>query len=96
MSETSAFFAVRPSSVPAPGGASIKNGMLIFTRVSCPNCSPVANFVRGAGLEAKFVDVDQAEGLELARNFGVMATPTVLALDAEGRESFRAFDVREL
>jgi protein-disulfide isomerase len=47
-------------------------------------------------MKAVFVDVDRDEGLALARNLGVMATPTVLALDGEGHESFRAFDLKSL
>ena len=49
-----------------------------------------------SGMKAVFVDVDFEEGLSLARDLGVMATPTVLAIDSEGRESFRAFDVKGL
>jgi hypothetical protein len=53
----------------------------------------VANYVAASGMRAVFVDVDRAEGLAIARDFGVMATPTVLGLDGEGNEAFRAFDV---
>ncbi len=75
------------------GDASLRDGILVFTREACPNCSPVANYVISSGMKAVFVDVDREEGLALARNLGVMATPTVLGLDGEGRESFRAFDL---
>ena len=80
----------------APDGASVRDGMLVFTREACPNCSPVANYVLSSGMKAVFVDVDREEGLALARDLGVMATPTVLGLDGEGKESFRAFDVKGL
>ena len=89
--------APRPASVhSARATAAPDPGMLVFTREACPNCSPVANYVIGAGLAATFVDVDRDEGLELARRHGVMATPTVLGLDAEGRELFRALDLGQL
>lgn len=71
----------------------VQGGILVFTREACPNCSPVANYVVASGMKAVFVDVDRDEGLALARDLGVMATPTVLGLDGEGRESFRAFDL---
>jgi hypothetical protein len=74
----------------------VRDGVLVFTREACPNCPPVANYVVASGMKAVFVDVDGDEGFALARDFGVMATPTVLALDGEGRESFRAFDVKGL
>jgi hypothetical protein len=56
----------------------------------------VTNYVVASGMKAVFVDVDGEAGLELARERGVLATPTVLGLDGEGRESFRAFDVASL
>ena len=79
----------------AAAGAEGK-GMLVFTREACPNCSPVANYVIGAGIPATFVDVDRDEGLELARRHGIMATPTVLGMDEQGRELFRALNLGQL
>jgi len=84
-----------PSPVSSPD-AGIRDGLLVFTRETCPNCPPVASYVHSSGVKAVFVDVDGDEGLALARNYGVMATPTVLALDGEGREAFRAFDIKGL
>jgi hypothetical protein len=91
--------APRPASAStalAPKASDLRDGVLVFTREACPNCPPVANYVVASGMKAVFVDVDRAEGLALARDLGVMATPTVLALDGEGRESFRAFDLKGL
>jgi hypothetical protein len=79
-----------------PEALRLRDGVLVFTREACPNCPPVANYVVASGMKAVFVDVDGDEGLALARDLGVMATPTVLALDREGRESFRAFDLKGL
>jgi hypothetical protein len=79
-----------------PTAASLRDGVLVFTRETCPNCPPVTNYVQASGMKAVFVDVDGDEGFALARDFGVMATPTVLALDGEGHESFRAFDIAGL
>jgi ribonucleoside-triphosphate reductase len=88
--------AADPASLPLPGVASLRDGVIVFTRGACPNCPPVANYVVASGIRAVFVDVDGDDGLALARGMGVMATPTVLGLDAEGREAFRAFDVDAL
>lgn len=76
--------------------AASRSGILVFTRKACPNCPPVADYVTKAGLPAIFVDVDGEEGLALARRHGVMATPTVLGLDGEGREAFRACGIHEV
>lgn len=71
-------------------------GILVFTRKACPNCPPVADFIHRSGLAAIFVDVDGEDGLALARRHSVLATPTVLGLDGEGRESFRAYGIEEV
>jgi hypothetical protein len=84
------------ASMGAPDAASLRGGVLVFTREACPNCPPVVNYVVASGMKAVFVDADKDEGLALARERGVLATPTVLGLDEEGRESFRAFDVKTL
>lgn len=85
-----------PAAMAEPTAASLRDGILVFTREACPNCPPVANYVMSSGMKAVFVDVDGDEGLALARDYGVMATPTVLAIDGNGRESFRAFDLKGL
>jgi ribonucleoside-triphosphate reductase len=84
------------AAAPTAAAATLRDGVLVFTREACPNCPPVANYVVASGMKAVFVDVDGDEGLALARDLGVLATPTVLALDGEGRESFRAFDLAGL
>jgi ribonucleoside-triphosphate reductase len=85
------------SAAPTPGSAAnLRKGILVFTREACPNCPPVKNYVVESGMKAVFVDVDKEAGFALARDLGVLATPTVLGLDADGREAFRAFDVKGL
>lgn len=86
----------RAAEVSAPDGARVRDGILVFTKEHCPNCPPVKNFVVSSGIKAVFVDAEAGEGLELARDHGIMATPTVLGFDSDGRESFRAFDVKGL
>jgi hypothetical protein len=87
---------VRAAEVSAPDGALVRDGILVFTKEHCPNCPPVKNLVVSSGIKAVFIDAEGEEGLALARDHGIMATPTVLGFDAEGRESFRAFDVKGL
>lgn len=80
----------------APPARPEQSGILVFTRASCPNCPPVKDFVSRSGLAAVFVDVDKEEGVALARRHNVMATPTVVGIDAAGAESFRAYGLAEL
>jgi hypothetical protein len=87
---------VRAAVVAAPNGALVRDGILVFTKEHCPNCPPVKNLVVSSGIKAVFIDAEGEEGLALARDHGIMSTPTVLGFDAEGRESFRAFDAKGL
>lgn len=86
----------QPAGRPAPLARPEKSGILVFTRASCPNCPPVKDYVSRSGLAAVFVDVDKEEGVALARRHNVMATPTVVGIDAAGAESFRAYGLAEL
>lgn len=69
---------------------------LLFTRQTCPNCPPVINFVSGLDMNGTKLDVDTEEGLEAARKYGVMASPTVIFLDQGKKEIFRANNVGDL
>lgn len=73
-----------------------KEGYLYFYRESCPNCPPVKNYLSGMKENVIEINVDTDEGLEMARHYEVLATPTVIYFDAQGEESFRANGVAEL
>ncbi|MFH2115777.1 MAG: anaerobic ribonucleoside-triphosphate reductase [Spirochaetota bacterium] len=64
---------------------------LLFTRKSCPNCPPVATAIEVSGISGHSIDVDTGEGMALASGHAVLATPTVILLDANKREVGRAF-----
>lgn len=92
--------ALAPAASRAPSAAvqaaPERSGILVFTRATCPNCPPVADFVGRSGLPAVFVDVEKEEGLALARRHKVLSTPTVVGIDSSGAESFRAHGLAEL
>ncbi len=69
---------------------------LLFTRRSCPNCPAVRDYLEGTGLLGRDTDVDTPEGLELAREYGVLSCPTAVLRDLEDREVYRAYSVTEL
>jgi ribonucleoside-triphosphate reductase len=69
---------------------------LLFTRKSCPNCPPVAAAIQDSGIAGRSIDVDTGDGMALASGHAVMATPTVILLDANGRELGRAFTKPQL
>ncbi len=69
---------------------------LLFTRRSCPNCPPVRDYMAASGLQAQVVDVDSDQGPDLARAYEVLATPTVVLLDADGEEVGRGYTRAQL
>jgi hypothetical protein len=69
---------------------------LLFTRKTCPNCPPVAAAIQASGISGSSIDVDTGEGMALASGHAVLATPTVILLDASGREMSRAFTKTQL
>ena len=67
-----------------------------FMRKTCPNCPPVKEYVSLLDITGTFVDVDTKEGLERATELGILAAPTVVVFDTEGKECFRARTVQDL
>lgn len=70
--------------------------ILCFVRKTCPNCPPVKAALEKAHLPVEYIDTDTDEGLRSAVSYGVMKAPTVLFLDADGRELSRTSDAAGL
>lgn len=68
---------------------------LFFFRQTCPACPAMKAKLDTLDLEGRRLDVDSPEGLEAAVVHQVMATPTVILVDREGREVTRVTDVRD-
>lgn len=73
--------------------APIKNGYLYFYRPTCPNCTPVKNYLQKLQETVMEFNVDTAEGFDLASQFDIMSTPTAIYINEEGKELFRGNDV---
>ena len=71
-------------------------GYLFFSQVSCTKCPGVREFLKTANLEGKEIDATGDEGFEEARKYRVMATPTIILLDENGKEAGRAVGLEEL
>ena len=69
---------------------------MLFTRQTCPGCGPVKEYLQTSGLPATIVDVDTPDGLEAARQYNVMATPTAILLGRQGEEQARAYNRSQL
>lgn len=66
----------------------------IFTKKTCPKCPPakeLATKLKEKGIEVELYDMDEVEGLAESAMFNVMATPTVVIVEEDGKEkkSFR-------
>ncbi len=78
------------------GEAGAIAGYSYFYRKTCPNCTPVQDFVSRLPLEGNRVDVDTEDGYSQAAAWGVMSTPTVVFFDADGRPVRRYHSVDQM
>ena len=69
---------------------------LYFFRKTCPNCSPVADWLEQSGREGRGIDVDRESGMHEALRFDVTAAPTVVFLNADGMETGRGTSIAVL
>lgn len=67
-----------------------------FYRTSCPNCPPVRSWLEDFPVGGTFVNVDEKEGFEKAAEFQIFSSPTVVFLNEEGSEMYRATNVNAL
>ncbi len=80
----------------APADADAPASFIYFTKKTCPNCPAVKEFVETLDIEHTGYVVDTAEGLEKAREYNVFAVPTVIFFSADGKELYRAYNVKEI
>lgn len=83
--------AVSAEALEVPAVAGEPSSYMLFTRAACPNCPPVRDYLRSSGLPGVVVDVDTEEGLELARRYEVMSTPTAILMGSGGEQLGRAY-----
>ncbi len=69
---------------------------IYFYRTTCPNCPPVRNWLDNSHLNGEAVNVDKKEGFALAASYQIFVSPTVIFLDNEGREMYRATNIDAL
>lgn len=68
----------------------------LYTRLACPHCPPVKQYMEQVVLEGKNINVDDPQGLYSAAEKGVFSTPTVIFYDAYGNEVARAHNTDEI
>ncbi|MDC7227313.1 MAG: anaerobic ribonucleoside-triphosphate reductase [Spirochaetales bacterium] len=88
--------APEPQRAVLSGATAEPAGYYYFFRTTCPNCPPVKNWLEGFQIEGTAVNVDEKEGFAKAAEYQIFSSPTVIFHDEEGKEMYRASDVREL
>lgn len=68
----------------------------LYTRLACPHCPPVKQYMEQLVLDGKHINVDEPQGLYTAAEKGVFSTPTVIFYDANGKEIARAHNTDEI
>ena len=69
---------------------------IYFYRETCPNCPAVRSLLSRIDLPGVELDVDTDEGMEAAVEHGIYAAPTVIFVDNEKNEIYRASTVEQL
>ncbi|WP_028973226.1 anaerobic ribonucleoside-triphosphate reductase [Spirochaeta cellobiosiphila] len=61
-----------------------------YFKDTCPNCPPVKNILESVDLESRQYNVESDEGFEKALEKNILATPTAIFYNENGKELFRA------
>lgn len=56
-----------------------------FYSDTCPNCPTVKEYVNGLELKGEYYNASLPEGLKMAKEHNIMAVPTVILFDKEGK-----------
>lgn len=72
------------------------SGFKLFTSQYCHNCNPVKNFLNSLHVSGEEVDVSTDFGINIAKDYNVMSTPTVILFDKNDNIVSKAFSVDEL
>ena len=70
--------------------------LLLFVRLSCPNCPPAKRAAEGLGIPLELIDTDTEDGMAEAVRRRVMSAPTAILLSTEGKELKRAYNAEEI
>ena len=74
--------------------------MVLFTRKACPACPPAKAAAEAAAealdIPVELVNTDSPEGMDTAKRYNVMSTPTAILLSPENRELGRAWDAQTI
>jgi ribonucleoside-triphosphate reductase len=73
-----------------------KPKLLLFTTNTCPKCPAVKNWLDSSGIEFFGIDNTMLNFWDIADKYNVRSVPTLIAVDENGKEIWRANEVSEI
>jgi ribonucleoside-triphosphate reductase len=70
--------------------------LLLFSTSTCPKCPAVKNWLETSEIEYESIDNRRPDFYELAERYGVQSVPTLIAIDKNGNEMWRAKEQAEM
>jgi len=68
----------------------------VFSKKTCRNCPPVKAFLENLSLKGEEIDVSTDLGMNAARKYDIMSTPTVLFFDINEKLVCSASSIEDL
>jgi thiol-disulfide isomerase/thioredoxin len=94
--ENSRFISQYSSAVSAEKPLTVAPKFLLFTTNTCPKCPAIKTWVSQVGLEHFAIDNNMLNFWEMAEKYNVQSVPTLMAIDGEGKEIWRASELSEI
>ena len=70
--------------------------LLLFSTTTCPKCPAVKNWLESSEVCYESIDNRRVDFHQLAEQYGVQSVPTLIAIDASGKELWRAKEQAEM
>jgi len=74
----------------------VRQKNLLFTTTTCPKCPAVKNFLDKSETEYFSIDNTMLNFSEMAEKYNVKSVPTMMRLDEQGQEVWRANELSEI
>jgi len=76
--------------------AEVRAKLLLFTTVTCPKCPAVKSWLDSMEINYDSVDNRASDFYQLAEKYNVHSVPTLIAIDNNGAEMWRASEQAEI
>ena len=73
-----------------------RSQLLLFTTSTCPKCPAAKNWLDSNAVNYEAIDNRRVDFMELAEKYDVQSVPTLIAIDCDGKEMWRAKEQAEM